>query len=376
MPPTAQDINNLRLLRAAMRGYLKDAMQAIHAGADINCQDCNRQTPLHLASLRNHLDLVDSLLYLGARADVEDFAGDTASSLASKMGNCAIVAAIHRAAKQRRANRRCKTEPDQEPYGPHNAEAAISRCFPASIAPAFIQTGQVPASQHESVSVLFLEVVDYSAARGAMPPAAVFDMLCRFIDALDALAAHHGMERIDAFDGCYMAATNYSARQPADHAVRLARFALAAVAAAAALPVDPQRPELGCIRLLADAQRGGVRAGGARRAQAHAARRCRQRGVAHGEPRGGGGGAVLGGVGRADAGAERGRRGGAAADGAERAAAREGAGADVGVLGAGGAGGSARRLDSRTAPARAGVPGIVRLRPPAVRVGFRPSVEL
>ena len=241
-----------------MRGYLKDAMQAIHAGADINCQDCNRQTPLHLASLRNHLDLVDSLLYLGARADVEDFAGDTASSLASKMGNCAIVAAIHRAAKQRRANRRCKTEPDQEPYGPNNAEAAISRCFPASIAPAFIQTGQVPASQHESVSVLFLEIVDYSAARGAMPPAAVFDMLCRFTDALDALAAHHGVERIDAFDGCYFAASNFSARQPADHAIRLARFALAAVAAAAALPIDPQRPELGCIRLLAGMHSGAV----------------------------------------------------------------------------------------------------------------------
>ena len=166
----------------------------------------------------------------------------------------------------------------------HNTEAAVSRCFPASIAPTFIETGQVSASQHESVSVLFLDIADYSTMRCNLSPAAVFDMLRRFTHALDALAAHHGVERIDAFDGCYMAATNYSARQPADHAVRLARFALAAVAAAAALPVDPQRPELGCIRLLADAQRGGVRAGGARRAQAHAARRRGQRGVADGKP--------------------------------------------------------------------------------------------
>ena len=100
----------------------------------------------------------------------------------------------------------------------------------------------------------FVEIANYSCMRGTLPPAAVFDMLCRFIDALDALAAHHGMERIDAFDGCYMAATNYSAR----HAFRLARFALAALAAAAALPIDPQRPELGCIRLPAGMHSGAV----------------------------------------------------------------------------------------------------------------------
>ena len=249
---------NKQLLRAAMRGQLKDARIAIDAGADIDCQDFNRQTPLHRASLRNHLDLVDFLLHLKARTNVEDLAGDTASSLANKMGHCTIVGAIHRAAKQIRANRRCATETSHQRCSLYDAEAVISRCLPASIAPTFIETGQVSASHHESVSVLFLDIADYSTMRGNLSPAAVFDMLRRFTHALDALAAHHGVERIDAFDGCYMAATNYSARQPADHAVRLARFALAAVAAAAALPVDPQRPELGCIRLLAGMHSGAV----------------------------------------------------------------------------------------------------------------------
>ena len=79
----------------------------------------------------------------------------------------------------------------------------------------------------------------------------------------------------------------------------ICRFA-AAAAAGAGVRVADGRNEL----------RGGVRerGGGARRAQAHAARRRGQRGVADAEPRGGGGGAVLGGGGGADCLATRRRR--------------------------------------------------------------------
>ena len=90
--------------------------------------------------------------------------------------------------------------------------------------------------------------------RSSSEPAALCSLLERLWSALDALAAHHGAERIDAFDGCYMAAANYSAQQPTDHAVRLARFATAAIAAAAAIAVEP----LGPVQLLGGMHCGAV----------------------------------------------------------------------------------------------------------------------
>jgi adenylate cyclase len=182
-------------------------------------------------------------------------AGDMASSIASRRGNRDIVAAIHRIAKQRRANRHYTSkQPEQRSV----AELALSASFPPSIASQMMQTGNVQSCLKASVSILFLDIVDYSTLRGTMPPAALFSVLERVIATLDDLAAQHGVEHIDSFDGCYMAATNYSAHQPDDHAVRLARFALAGVAAAAALPVDPERPEVGGLRLQAGMHSGVV----------------------------------------------------------------------------------------------------------------------
>ena len=74
-----------------MRGQLKDAKHALVAGADINSQDYNRKTPLHLASLRNHQDIVDFLLHQEANINIGVLAGDTASSLASKMSHWATT---------------------------------------------------------------------------------------------------------------------------------------------------------------------------------------------------------------------------------------------------------------------------------------------
>ena len=108
-------------------------------------------------------------------------------------------------------------------------------------------------SPKDSISILFLEVSNYTKLRGSVEPADLFNMLSRLFDTLDILAQQHGVERIDSFDGCYMAAANFSASQPADHACRLARFALAATAAADfdAAPTDAGRAALGAPRLLA-----------------------------------------------------------------------------------------------------------------------------
>ena len=135
---------------------------------------------------------------------------------------------------------------------------ALRQSFPDPVADAMMRGLHVAAVSKPSVSILFLDVVGFSDLRGRVAPLIVLSMLERLFGALDSLTAQHGVERIDTVDGCYIAAANFSAHQPADHAVRLARFALAALAAAASTPIDTARPQLGAAGLLAGMHCGAV----------------------------------------------------------------------------------------------------------------------
>jgi hypothetical protein len=173
---------------------------AIDAGAELNARDYNNQTALQIATSRRHFQLADQLVKLGAQSEYD--------------GN------------SERKTLECIQR---------NASAALASNFPPSVAFKMMRCESAAPASKDCVSIAFLEITGYAALRGAMPPAVLCSLLERLWGVLDALAAQHGVERIDAFDGCYMAVTNYSAPQPADHAVRLARFATAAIAAAAAI---------------------------------------------------------------------------------------------------------------------------------------------
>ena len=142
-----------------------------------------------------------------------------------------------------------------------NAHAAILAHFPDTVAATMIQGRSVAPTCKQSVSIFFADVDDYASLRGSLDPPVLLDMLERLFHKLDRLAALHGVERVDAIDGCYIAAANFSRHQPADHAARLARFAVAAVAAAADTAIDPARPSLGAVRLLAGLHCGAVYGG-------------------------------------------------------------------------------------------------------------------
>ena len=237
---------NMRLFRAASRGSLGHVLLAIEAGANLKACDYNNHTALHIARSRNHVHLANALVKLGADCSLAE------SLDPIRPRSCARSAAIARKAPCR--------PPSEHSEAIANAEAALISNFPASAASAMMRGQHAPALTRPSVSVAFLEVAGYPALRGTADPPALCRVLARLFRALDALAARHGVERVDAFDGCYVAAANYSARQPADHAVRLARFAAATVAAAAAagIPADPRRPELGPLALLGGMHCGAV----------------------------------------------------------------------------------------------------------------------
>ena len=230
---------NLHLFRAAARGSLSHALLAIEAGADINAHDYNDHTALYIARSRNHTELANQLAGLGAESSLAD-----------------IRCTNHRNSSTHRAvNPQCRSQKRCKEIG-QNIEAALQSNFPPAVVSALMRSEPVSPVSKPSVSIVFLEVVDYTDMRGSMDPASLCSQLERLFRALDALAALHRVERIDAIDGCYIAAANYSAAQPADHAVRLALFAATTVACAAELVADPRRPELGPVRL-----RGGMHCG-------------------------------------------------------------------------------------------------------------------
>jgi class 3 adenylate cyclase len=142
-----------------------------------------------------------------------------------------------------------------------NAEIVMKYHFPEAIATSMMSYQYVAPVCKQSVSICFSDVENYAHMRGSLDPPVLFDMLDRLFNKLDCLAALHGVQRIDAIDGCYIAATNYSNLQPDDHAVRLARFATDIMAAAAATAIDPAQPSLGAVRLLAGLHCGAVYGG-------------------------------------------------------------------------------------------------------------------
>ena len=245
-----QEEIEMRLLRAAARGSQYEVEQAIADGADINARDYSGQTPLHLAFSRNHQALVDRLLQLGARDDLQDSDGLTAQSDSTHKGRCPVSNIMKPVCPN--ACRRCRSCISS------NAEDALHSNFPRIVAEAMMQTKRMTAVSKPSVSLLFLDVVDFSDMRGSMDPVKVLSLLGRLFGAFDTLAAQHCVERVDIVDGCYIVAANFSSHQPADHAVRLARFALAAVRTAASTAVDTQTPRLGTVQLMAGMHCGAV----------------------------------------------------------------------------------------------------------------------
>jgi class 3 adenylate cyclase len=90
---------------------------------------------------------------------------------------------------------------------------------------------------------MFSDIVGFTTISSKMSPTKVSDLLDRLFRKFDALAQAHGIQRVDIIGDAYMAATNLLEDQAGDHAARLARFALDAVAAARSTRIDDDAPD-------------------------------------------------------------------------------------------------------------------------------------
>ena len=239
----------MSLFHAVARGNLTAVKRQIQQGADLNARDYNDCASIHIAAAKNHSNVVSYLIELGADINGKDAFGRTPLDVAVSSQH-GFVASILRKTGAKHSLAPCPRRCSSESF--------LKGHFPETIASAMMQSFPVLPTCKESVSILFSDVLDYSALRGTLEPLVLCNLLERLFHKFDLLAQRHGVQRIDAIDGCYIVAANFSFPQANDHAVRLARFALDAMAAASATPIDEERAELGTVRLLAGLHCGAV----------------------------------------------------------------------------------------------------------------------
>ena len=118
------------------------------------------------------------------------------------------------------------------------SEALIGAIMPAPIAERLKSGEERIADRIETLSVIFADLVGYTAAVHSLPPEEVVDFLDRLVRAFDGLSERYGVEKIKTIGDSYTAAAGFDGRGE-QGAVAVGRLALAM------LEVIGRQPPLG-----------------------------------------------------------------------------------------------------------------------------------
>jgi class 3 adenylate cyclase len=136
------------------------------------------------------------------------------------------------------------------------SEGLLRNMLPASIAGRLKQQQEVIADASPQVTVLFADIVDFTAHAARSPPAATVALLNELFSQFDALTETRGLEKIKTVGDAYMVAGGLPDPMP-DHAGAVAELALEMLKVAAGRSL----PEGGPVRLRIGVASGPVVAG-------------------------------------------------------------------------------------------------------------------
>lgn len=115
------------------------------------------------------------------------------------------------------------------------SEALLHNILPAAIAERLKSDTQSIADRFDEATVLFADLVNFTALAERLPPAELVRLLDDIFRSFDRLTDLYGLEKIKTIGDAYMAAAGLPAPR-ADHVAAVARMALAMPAALAAIP--------------------------------------------------------------------------------------------------------------------------------------------
>eukprot|EP00291_Cryptomonas_curvata_P009430 CAMPEP_0172200544 /NCGR_PEP_ID=MMETSP1050-20130122/29399_1 /TAXON_ID=233186 /ORGANISM="Cryptomonas curvata, Strain CCAP979/52" /LENGTH=245 /DNA_ID=CAMNT_0012877883 /DNA_START=112 /DNA_END=845 /DNA_ORIENTATION=+ len=188
----------IKLFHLAVSGDLDRMRQLVENGISVNAVDYNGRSPLHLAADRGFTEVVEYLLSNSATPDLKDNRGDSAVTLASKANHADTVLVLQRAGAgdpQQAAAAIPAHAP--KPTRCMQASFAVMEAFPHSIAAAMLDGRRIAPITKDNVSLLFSDIVGFTALSGAMPADRVSAMLNRLFKKFDRLAHLHGVQKID-----------------------------------------------------------------------------------------------------------------------------------------------------------------------------------
>jgi class 3 adenylate cyclase/CHASE3 domain sensor protein len=137
------------------------------------------------------------------------------------------------------------------------SETLLLNTLPRPILDRLRRGETVIADRIAAATILFCDIVDFTALVGRMPPERMIDLLGQLFARFDALAAEHGVEKIKTIGDGYMLAGGVPEPRP-DHARAVAEMALAMRDAAAATAIAVGEPLLLRIGLHSGALIAGV----------------------------------------------------------------------------------------------------------------------
>jgi class 3 adenylate cyclase len=163
------------------------------------------------------------LIFLAVSDLPEDFTARLVSGAISDLALLAAVLLLGEAIRGRRAldeaHRLLLAEQER-------SEGLLLNVLPAPIADRLKGGEQVIADRFPEVTVLFADLVDFTASSDRSSPERVVQVLADLFTAFDRLAARHGLEKIKTVGDAYMVAGGLPVPRP-DHAEAVAEMALA-----------------------------------------------------------------------------------------------------------------------------------------------------
>ena len=230
-----------KLIKYIRNDNFQAVKNLVECGTSLSAADSFGKSPLHVAVERGNLQIVDYLLKKKVDVNRKDADGRTSLDIATENKNQEIIEILLSAGAL------CTSEKWKSTK---RATFAIMEACAQPIATALIEGREVEPLVRSMASLFYSDIVGFTLLSSTLSAEKVSRMLNGLFGRLDQLAYLHGVQKVDVVGDAYIAATNFTEDQPDDHAARLARFAIDAVAAAQAVPVDADDPDRhGCLQV-------------------------------------------------------------------------------------------------------------------------------
>ena len=136
-------------------------------------------------------------------------------------------------------------------------EKLLQDILPPKVIKALAEGRKVEPEPYDPVTIFFSDIVGFTTISQTLPPEKVMAMLDDMYSRFDALVRRHGLFKVETIGDAYMCVGGLPEPQ-ADHTLRVARFALEAVRAAAEVPIDAEDPGRGCVKIRCGFHSGSV----------------------------------------------------------------------------------------------------------------------